>query len=272
METISILNEKRKLGLLYGLFAGAALTLALWGKDAFLLWRAHAALAWIRLLVGGALSVAVFAFAGWLTMRCENTFLSIFIWLTSALVPSYLVVWMTYDGWRFLLSIFTPALVERFRAPTENYLLLTSLAALFFSIGAMLAGILEYPLLEQATFSSASGRMIAPLLIVVVIFIVVGSAADGSFHAKSRDSILSLDRTIQFIITHDLATVDQATARAMRVSALRAAGDSVKEPYRLSIASFDLPNEQVDLWANFNESWALCNTISAQVVNCRIEP
>ncbi|MCZ2127602.1 MAG: hypothetical protein LC099_07495 [Anaerolineales bacterium] len=272
MQSNLILSEKRKFGWLYGLSAGVALALALWGKDAFLLWQARAVLAWVRFLIGGLVSVAAFGGAGWLTMRYENVFLTISAWLTAAFASACLAVWMPFDGWRFLLSIFAPALAGRFTPPTENSMLLVGVAALFFGIGAALAGILEYPLLEQAAFSSASGRMTAPLLVAAIVFLVVGSLADGAFHAKTRDSILSLDRAIQFAADHDLSTVDKATARAMRVSALTAAGDLVKSPRRLMIASLDLPTEQVQIWANFGDDWLLCDAVAAQVVNCRLVP
>lgn len=264
--------EKQRLGLLYGFFAGLALSVATWGMDAYILWQAHAALAWARFLIGGVASVAAFSLAGWLTMRYEKGLLSVLFWLIAALIPANLAVWMIFDGWAFILSILEPGLAVRFTIPAYEYGPLSGLMMAIFGVGAIVAGILEIPTLSQTLLSSAAGGLVGPLLLAILASAAVGLIVDNALHVKLRESILNLDRTIQFVVDNDLEKIDKATAREMRVAALKPVIEIVPKPRRLLIASFDQITEQVGIWVDFDGEWVFCYTVSNQVVNCKLEP
>lgn len=268
----SLALEKQRLGLLYGLFAGLALTVTTWGMDAFLLWQAHAAFAWARFLIGGLASITAFGLAGWLTMRYEKGLLAALFWLIAAFIPANLAVWMIFDGWAFILSFLEPGLATRFTIPVYEYGPLSGLMMAIFSVGAVIAGILEIPSLGQTLLSSAAGGLVGPLLLAILASAAVGLIVDNALHVKLRESILNLDRTIQFVADNDLEKIDKATAREMRVAALKPVIDIVQKPRRLLIASFDQITEQVGIWVDFDGDWVFCYTVSNQVVNCKLEP
>ncbi|MDO8682626.1 MAG: hypothetical protein Q7N50_04005, partial [Armatimonadota bacterium] len=54
-------------GFAYGMAAGLAFATALWGYDNYILWQHHGLLPWTKLVIGGALSMAICGLAGWLT-------------------------------------------------------------------------------------------------------------------------------------------------------------------------------------------------------------
>ena len=270
MDTLSL--QKQKLGLLYGLFAGLALAISLWGMDAFLLWKAHAAFAWVRFLIGGLASVVAFCLAGWLTMRFEKALLGALFWLAAALVPANLGVLMIFDGWPVILSFLQPEMAANFITPEYSYGALSGLLLAILGISSMIVGGLEVPLVGQSLFSSAAGALAPAILLVMLIFSLAGILVDNTMHIKLRESIYNLDHTIQFVAENDMAKVDKTLARQMHAAALKPVGEAVRNPRRLFVTSFDQTSEQVEIWVDFSGTWAQCSTVSNQVINCKLIP
>ena len=78
MKTISdekiaaIRREKQRLGILYGILAGAGYAITAWGLDAYQLAQANAYLPWGRFALGLAVSLALGGLAGWLASRLRT--------------------------------------------------------------------------------------------------------------------------------------------------------------------------------------------------------
>lgn len=270
MDTLSL--QKQKLGLLYGLFAGLALAISLWGMDAFLLWKAHAAFAWVRFLIGGLASVVAFCLAGWLTMRFEKALLGALFWPAAALVPANLSVLMIFDGWPSIVTLLEPGLASRFSAPDYSSSTLIGALVIILGVASMILGTLEIPLLKQTLLSSASGALVAPILLAALAFGMLGIIIDNNVHLRLREPLIRLDHTIQFVAENDINQIDKTTARQMRTGALKAVGEAVHRPRRLLIASFAPTYEQLEIWVDFSGTWAKCVTISNQIINCKLIP
>lgn len=272
-QSMDNINKRKQIsGLIYGLFAGLALSIAIWGIDAFLLWQANAAFAWIRLLIGGFVTILVFSLAGWLAMRYEKNALSALLWLMASFVPANLLVIMTTHGWNIILNVVEPQIASRFTPPSYDYTTLTGILVFIFGLGAVIMGSLEATLVRQTFFSSAVGAMFGPVLLVAIVFAAFGLIADTTIHTYLRDPIINLNRTIQFAVENDLEQIDKTTARNMRTGALRSLGDIIYNPRRLMLASFNRITEETEIWVDFNGEWAYCVSVSGQVIHCEPAP
>lgn len=105
-----------------------------------------------------------------------------------------------------------------------------------------------------------------------ILVFIFGLGADTTIHTYLRDPIINLNRTIQFAVENDLEQIDKATARNMRIGALRSLGDTIYNPHRLMLASFNRITEETEIWVDFNGEWAYCRSVSGQVIQCELAP
>lgn len=257
-------------GLLYGLLAGFALAAALWGWDALLLWQAHAMLPWARFLIGLTACLLTFGLAGWLTMRLEKALLGALIWLLAALVPAIFTPLLTFSLWPWLAPLLNPELAGRLNLPAADAQgVFSGINAVIFGVTALIIGAVEVPMVEQTRLSTASGALTGPILLAVTIFSLAGLFADSTMHARLRNPLISLDKTIQFMAANDLAQVDKALARKMHTGALNRFKDRVRLPYQMIVTNYNSSFDQVDILVNFDGVWAYCITSAEQPSYCK---
>jgi hypothetical protein len=103
----TIVNKKKQIvGLLYGLAAGLAFSIFAWGIDAILLAYAHGAYPFVKIIPGFLISVTVGGLVGWITVRIQNNFIGVGVWLLFTFILSRLFIWLPIKAAPFIIKIF----------------------------------------------------------------------------------------------------------------------------------------------------------------------
>lgn len=267
-RTREIAAGKRRHGLAYGIAAGLAFAVGLFGYDAYLLWEHHAFFPWVK-LASAVLFMLSGGLAGWLTARLEKPLLGLLSWLAASL--SFAIFAMLVPFWLVprALSLLNPDL-----APLLDYALydnLPSRGAVLFAWATIFLGVaavLQMPLVEQAIFSTTAFGKIMPLLVVSIPMLIAGAIADDVNNLPMREPIINLDETIQFWLDTRGTEVDLQTAREMHLTALRPVEAMVSESRQLAVSSYDELIGFVHVAVHFDGQWADCALVYGQLTNC----
>jgi hypothetical protein len=170
-----ILRTKQRMGIIYGIVAGLSFCISNWGLDALLLSEAHMLHPWLKLIVSGILCIPAGAFTGWLASRFDKVLYSTLIWLVAGAFFAWISVANTYQIYPFLLGKLNPEILA-----WQNYTIGDTLrtngimAYVWMSIFWSLIGLIQIPLLEQATFSLSIFSKVAPLVVCSALVLIGG--------------------------------------------------------------------------------------------------
>lgn len=267
---LALKARKRKFGLNYGIAGGLAFALALWGYDGLALSQANALFPWLKLLVGGSLSIIAGGLAGWLTSRFESPLLAVPFWLTASgllglftvIVPLVIAPWIT--------GILAPQIRPFLQyTPHNNLPVMVAVASTWVVVSSIIVAIVQIPLLEQAAFSLSGFEKIRPHLLCAFLLIVSGSVADSLHNRPLRDPIIGLNETIQFSLDTRGQEVDKIIARQKHVAALRPVLELVQPNRNLIVSRYDPFLENIYVLADFGESVIECATFYGNPSNCK---
>ncbi len=260
---------KRKYGLAYGLTAGLAFAIALYGYDGFLLSQAHAYHPWVKLVAGGFLSMLAGGFAGWLTACFEKPLLGMIFWLAA----SGLMAWFTFIV-PFVLAPFLMKSLSPELEPLLRYELYEGLSTrigviftwIFFS--SFVTSVIQIPLIDQAVFSVSAFGKLTPCLTCAILLAISGAIVDNFNNQSMRDPLINIDRIIQFSLDNRGKEIDKKVARELHLAALRTVEDVMQEQRKLVVTRYDELNENIHVAINFDGHWADCLTIVGIPINC----
>ncbi|MEW6240094.1 MAG: hypothetical protein AB1564_04730 [Chloroflexota bacterium] len=267
-RTREISARKYRYGLTYGLVAGLAFAVALFGYDGYLLWQHHASFPWIK-LSGALLFMLVSGLAGWLAARLEKPLLGLLFWLIAGLLFAVFAVLIPFWLAPRLMSLLDPDL-----APMLHYTLYENLpsrgAVLFIWITIFLSitAVIQTPLVEQAVFSTTAFGRISLFLVVCIPMIVAGAISDDVNNLSMREPIINLDNTIQFWLDTRGTEVDARTSREMHLAALRPVETMVSESRQLTVSDYDELVGFVHVAVEFDGQWADCALVFGQLTTC----
>ncbi len=194
-------REKRINGILFGLVAGLALSIGIWGLDAFMLSQAHAEWAWLKFLIGTPFVLLVGAVAGWLTARFDNGLIGAIIWLLTSLAVVWFASHVPFQGLSLVIGYLKPDF-----AGLDIYPFVESARArmsfLYIVVGVLMAigGGFEMFFVEAATRASGWFARLFNLLTCAVIFIPVGLAVDNLINASLREPLVGVNDLIRIRI------------------------------------------------------------------------
>lgn len=262
--------RKQMFGLSYGLAAGLAFSITLWGLDGYQLSRAYAYLPWTKFITGGALAMLVCGFAGWLTSRLEKPLLGVFLWIAAAGVLAWLTILVPVviapAAMKLLVPELQPFLHYTFHANSEE---MAGAAFAWILIASFIIAAIQVPMIEQATFSISIFGQIAPHLICAFLMLVSGSVTDNLNNKPLRDPLLSMNDTIQFTLDNKGKEVDTKVARELHLASLRPVQDLITAERRMVVSRFDSLLENVTILINFDGNWVECGTSFAHPLNCK---
>jgi len=258
------------MGMLYGLTAGFAFAFFAWGLDAIMLLRAHAAFYWVKFLPGLLICSLTGAFAGWVTMRFQKAWLTIPLWLAMAYLFVKLTIWLPVHVLPPIIRVFdgelAGQLVYQNYAEFDQYFFFGFIAT---AIAAVICGLIENVLIEQARFSSGTIAVIIPLVICFLSFSLVGNSTDTMLNSFMRKPLRVVDNLLQFALDNADKEVPKEVARNMHLAALNPIKHMLQNERRLIIQSYDQSMYQMNVLIDFDGDWAECLTIFDQVSVCK---
>ena len=246
-------NKPDSHGLWAGICASLAFALVAWGLHGLALARAHAALPWIPLQVGGVFALMVGGITGWIAVRLKSQGMRILVWLFAGILLVWLVYFQASQGYILNLQAFSPAATRDISyiptfLPATNLLLAYGGMLLAGSLGALLFNRLR----ASAALTSRDNR--GWIVGLMLTFAVGGFIVDSTINRPMREPILQLNQAIQE------QHID-GTAQAALLANGRA--------YQLYLADSNLQGEGMAVvWAQSGEVWAKCTFQNASAITC----
>lgn len=262
-------KRKQAFGLSYGIAAGLAFSVTLWGVDGLRLSQAHAYYPWTKFLIGFPLAVLVCALAGWLTTRFERPLVGVFLWIAAAGAMAWLTIVVPIVLSPAIMKALNPELAGLLQYIFyDNSSEKAGVAFAWIAIASFITAAIQVPMIEQAAFSTSIFGKIAPHIICIFLMLVSGSVADNLNNQYLREPLLSMNETIQFALDHQNIPADSKAARTMHLASLRAVQDLIHPDRHLVVSRFDPLLEHVYILINFNGNWVECGTIFNTPLNC----
>ncbi len=264
-----IQQAKRRYGFTYGLVVGLGFAVATWGVDGYLLSQAHALFPWLKLIVGAILCSSIGGVTGWLAMRLERGLFSMLLWLAAAGLFALLTVALPLQIAPRLTTLLAPSLNGLLKYTFYDSLTARfGVAYVWLAIFVGIVGLLELPMGEPAVFSTSFFGKIAPFLFCLVVVGISGFIVDNLNNEPLRSAIITMDKTIQFVVDNPSNSADAETARKMHAASLRDISSLVTPSRQLIIGDYDQYLEQIHVLVHFGDQWVSCLTVYNQPSNC----
>jgi hypothetical protein len=266
-----IARSKRLFGLLYGIFTGLGYACAVWAFDGYRLNEAHAYFPWNMLIVGAILCALVGGLIGWLTSRMENSLLGVFFWLLFAVFLAWVTVSLPMQITPFIASKLDPQLGNLLTHEREvEFISRFGVTFAWIVPMILIVGVTQLPILEPAVFSTSFFGKIKPFLFSVIIVSLGAVMIDDVIDRQFRNAIISLDKTIQFVVDNkDNPKVDKTLSREMRARSMAEVMEEVSASRNVFIAGFDESLEDVEILVKFEDSWVICEVLYSQPISCK---
>lgn len=262
-------RKKQIAGLLYGLAAGLSFAIFAWGIDGFSLMVANGAYPWVKFIPGIFACLIAGGLVGWLTVKLQNTLLGVVFWTALALLFSQMIVWLPIRVTPYLVKLFNNSLGEYLKYPYYSELnqnLWFGFAVI--AIVAIINGLIENILVDQALFSSGTYALVVPLIVCALSFGLAGNTGDTLLNKHFREPIQVVDRLIQFAQDNIDKEVPKDVARSMHLGALSSVREYIPRERKLILSNYDQYLGQVDVLVDFEGKWVKCTTIFNQATNC----
>jgi hypothetical protein len=263
-----VVHARHRYGLFYGVMVGLAFAAWAWGMDAFLLNQAHAFLPWLKFIAGLLVCVPVSGLAGWLAMRVERGWFSALVWLVAGSILAWLSVALPLQLAPQIQRLFQTVPGEMPGAIYEDLLIRVGLAYAWVAIFVLIAGLIELPMGESATFSTSLFGKLGPSLVCIALMGIGGFLVDGLNNQPFRDPLLLTNTTIQFAVDHQGQQIDSKLSRDMHLASLRTVSDLINEPRQLFVGEYDRGLGEIHVLVKFGGEWVDCLTVYGQMSNC----
>jgi len=252
-----------------GVLCGCVFALVAWGYDGYLLAKAHAALPWLKLAIGILPCAAIGGLAGWLTMKINNLFLRMFLWISVAVLFSCLTSFVPFTVSPIVIRWSFPEIGDRilFNAP-EAISARRFITIVMTIIFLFIAGLIFENVNDSMRNSQGIVGMIFSAIFLLTFFAGAGYTADSNFNADLRIPVIAVDEKLEYVATVDLSTLDETETRALkRFTKLDV---NFQGPRRLLITSFDQLFSQVTIVVDFNGSLAECSVVNGHASSCKM--
>jgi len=261
--------KKHLSGAAYGLAAGIAFAFFAWGLDGIQLARANGAYSWVKFLPGFLICLTAGCLVGWLTVFIDKVWISIPAWLAMGYLFARLVFWLPIQIAPQVIKVFNPAMGEFLKYPYyQGFNQIRLFVFVTLAIVAVICGLLENILIDQALFSSGKMAIVVPLVVCALAFSLAGNAVDGVFNKNLREPIQKVDEMLQFAYENQGKEVPKSLARQMRLSAANNIQAYLNLDRELILSNYDESMGQVDVLVNFEGRWVKCTTVYNQVTYC----
>jgi Peptidase family M1 domain len=238
-----------------GVLSGLAFAMAAWGFNGLALARAHAALPWVPLQVGGFFALLVGGITGWISGRLKGQGTRMLAWLFGGIVLAWLVYYQASQGYILALQAFSPASNQDIPyhlslLPADN--LLVAYGGML--IAGLLGALLTRRIRASVRLTSRSNR--AWVAALILAYAVGGFIVDSAINRPIREPILQLNRAI--------------LEERIDGSAKGAFLDH-QSSYQLYLADPGQPGQDTRvIWAESGNVWAKCTFQNTDQVTCDI--
>jgi len=266
-----IIRSRRLLGLLYGMMAGLAFAVSSWGRDGYILSRAHAYFPWTVLITGVILCGVFCGLTGWLTSRMESSIFGVLFWVISSIFLAWLTVALPLQIAPYIASKLDPqlGLLLNYKKDIE-FIARFGVAFAWIIPFVLIIGVTQIPMVEPTVFSLSIFGKALPFLFCIIVMSVGGVITDNLINRHFQSAIIALDNTIQFVLDNkDNDNVDPALSREMHARALIIVQEDVQESRHLFVGGFDEYLGDINVLVKFDDKWIVCEVIYSQPISCK---
>lgn len=261
--------KQYKQEILIGALGGLIFSIVAWGYDAVILMKAHAAYPWLKFLIGVIPCTLIGAAAGWLTMKINNLFLRMLLWISIAILFSFLSSYIPFTATPRLIGWLNPEVGARinFNAPDAigARRFVTMVMTIFFFF---IAGLIFENTSESIRASQGVVGAVFAVIFLMAFFGGAGYIVDSNFNADLRLPIQALNDKLEYVANVDPTTLDDVQTRALkRYTRLDV---DFQGPRRLILTSFDTYFMQVTVMVDFDGTLAECSIINSSPSSCQM--
>ena len=252
-----------------GMLCGLVFALVAWGYDGLLLAKAHAAIPWLKFAIGIIPCAIAGGLAGWLSMKINNMFARMAIWIAVAVFFTYLTSFIPFKVIPVFYRWMYPKIGNSFvfRAPdaiSARRFITTIMTVIFLFIAGLI--------FENTNDSMRNSRGIVSaaftLFFLLAFFVGAGYTTDNNFNADLRAPIITMNKKLEYISTVDPATLDEVEQRALkRYTKLDV---DFQSPYRLFIITFDDMISSVKVGMDYGGTLAECSVMNGHASSCQM--
>lgn len=269
---VQLRREKLVNGLLFGLLAGAGLSLVIWGIDGYLLHQASADYPWLKLAIGAPICMALCGLAGWLTARLDSGLFGFIIWALIGVAFVWLGGHVSFEGVSMAFRLLEP---EWGSTELYPYVQSAQIRMIYVSVAVVvltaLAGAFELFIVEAATRTSYPVVRWFILVAAGLLFVPASFLADNLLNSPLREPVLAVNRLIQDGRYALVNPVSKEKSREMGLRALRPFGDLINRPYQLRLGSYDPETlTETTVHVNFDGIWGTCYVITNTPTFCQL--
>ncbi|HWQ83099.1 MAG TPA: hypothetical protein VN363_00955, partial [Anaerolineales bacterium] len=269
----AIRREKPRLGLIFGLLAGAGFALTAWGLDANQLAQAHAYLPWGKFIAGLVICLVVGGFTGWVASRLDSSLWAAFLWALVGCTFTIGLSWLAYKGFLSLFNWFYPDLASQMDyASNPAITLLTGIAVVASGILGIGVGIAQIIQVESALAGVNPFQRLVRLAMGALIFAIAGAISSSLVQTKLAEPVLQVNDALVYAREHRGQILEIKEARKYGLTALRALGDLQYQPYRLVVSSYDEYLSMIWVMLDFGDVQTRCSVLEKTLSYCESPP
>jgi len=255
----------------YGLVAGTAFALAMWGRDAVALSQAHAFFPWQKLILGVVLCGLVGVICGLVTARRDGGCLTVGIWVAGAAGLGWITVGLPLQIMPIISENLEPELAGLLNYSVgQEFVVRFWIAFGWTAVFMAICGLLQQTLVDSSIAGINAFAKTLPLSIAVILMAIGGVLLDGLVNEPFREAIHSLAAPIDFILEHQGESISREDAREYRTTAFRSVQELVSEERSLIVRQYDESFGRVDVLIQFETGWVQCTTVYRQPTFCKI--
>ena len=252
-----------------GVVCGLVFAVVCWGYDGLMLAKAHAALPWLKFALGILPCAAVGGLAGWLSMKINNLFARMVIWIAVAIFFSFLTSFIPFKVapiiYRWLYPEIGGGII--YHAP-DSISARRFITVVMTTIFLFIAGLIFENINDSIRNSSGVIGAAFSLIFLLAFFGGAGYTADNNFNADLRAPIVTLNEKLEYVKTVDPTTLDDIEQRALkRYTKLNV---DFQSPWHLFIITFDDMISQVTVGIDFSGTLAECSVMGGRASSCQM--
>lgn len=263
-------NIRVRLGAFFGGVVGLVFSLIAWGLDALTIADSHGVLPWLKLIVGSVCVISIYGLSGFFSAKRGNFLTTIVFFIIAALISSWLVAHLPYEGMNTGIQIFYTSLpnlvIYTFHEAAQTRFVLT---ATISSVIALLSSLFFDNLINQAYAATSRIGTILPLIIFSIFFITagfIGNYFNNRPFSQPMAQINSFIQKAQAIQRGEIAI--QPGEHTWADTFLRLDID-LDVPYRVVTGEIEPAFSAAQVFVQFSQTWYECLVVLDQPFFCK---
>lgn len=263
------MKSNNKQEFIIGVLCGCIFALVAWGYDGYVLWKVNAAYPWLKLALGILPSALLGGLAGVITMKINNLFLRMLLWIGVGILFSLLSSYIPFKAVPRVVRLLNPDVGElivydALRAISARRFITMIMTIIFLFI----AGLIFENANESIRYARGVVGMVFSAIFLLAFFAGAGYSADSNFNYDLRLPLIALDEKLDYVATVDPTTLDEFELR--RLNRYTKLGVDLAGPHTLTLLTFDQYFSQVNILVDFDGTLTTCSVISGYASTCKL--